>query len=105
MRAPTFKEFCESMNELFERLAAIGIHNPEELAERINQIEAERRCSMPTYEELAKLADELATALLAVMECCDVRDVDENSDIHEDWLAVKKAREALAAYNAIRGKP
>ena len=42
MRPPSFIEFCEGLNELFQELERHGIHNSRELAERFEQIKAER---------------------------------------------------------------
>jgi hypothetical protein len=42
VRAPTLKEFCSGMSALLDYLESIGIHNQEELRERINKITKER---------------------------------------------------------------
>lgn len=43
MRAPTFLEFLQAGDDLFRKLAEVGIHNQEDLRERIDQIKDTQR--------------------------------------------------------------
>jgi hypothetical protein len=74
--------------------------------EHSNVWRTHQMCTAPTLGQFAESEHARVTtleqaleatqaALRDLLQCVDVRDVDEGSEIHDDWLAVKQARSIL----------
>jgi hypothetical protein len=101
MRAPTFKEFCSGIDSLFASLESVGIHNQDELVERISQIKGERHeATEPTAPKVDLVKQELLEALrkiaFIVPVVCYEHDDQRYVDIEQLFEAKRIAGDAHA---------